>query len=481
MLNKNKELQEAESVINNQKDKINILNAQQKDEVEALQKTLQSNKHALDSMKKTLDNEKAFRICADQEITNLKEQIKSNTVKYKSLENENKKLISDSLKLEESQSKISQQCNDLIQKNISLENHCEKREQAFDCQTNLINKLENNITELNEKINNHMETEEKNSKLLKQIKLFSKQMETYENEREVYVQRLQKMHKEENVFNCIIKDLKQEVKVKNNEINNLTENNTILNSKNSLLSSNVNNLQTNFTNCLKLLDEMFENYVKNQVKQNNKVEYNETSLKMEPFINESFELLEQTLAEYKLLKLSSENSEISLKDEINKKEKIIQSLKDKIDNYKQEIFKHEITDLNYSETKNFTANSNLKQTQNDTSQPIINLELEKNLTLINTIKNEILPKQKLIISECGEFMIAKIKEIEYLNISKNSFTENVQIQIMHFEKEIAHKNINIKELKSEILKLRELVTEKDALCNEMDMELQHLKENLGTL
>uniref|UniRef100_A0A2S2NFH3 GRIP and coiled-coil domain-containing protein 2 n=1 Tax=Schizaphis graminum TaxID=13262 RepID=A0A2S2NFH3_SCHGA len=431
-------------------------------------------------MKKTLDNEKAFRICADQEKTNLKEQIKSITIKYNSLENENKKLNSDKLKLEEVQTKIRQQCNELIQKNISLENHCEKREQAFDSQTNVINKLENNITALNEKLNNYVDIEEENNKLLKQIQLFSKQMETYENEREVYVQRLQNMQKEENVFKCNIKDLKREIDVKNDEINNLIENSSILNSKNSLLSSNMNNLHTNFTNCLKLLDEIFDNYVKNHVKQSKNVENNESSLKIEPFMNETFELFERTLAEYKLFKLSSKNSEIILKDEINKKEKIIQSLKEKIDNYKQEISKNEITNLNGSETKNSIENTihqqNLINTI-DNSQLIMNAELEKNLKYIYTIKNEILPKQKLIVSECREFMFKKIKEIENLNISKNNFIENVNLQIVHLKKELACKNNNIKELKTEVLHLKELITAKDALCNEMDMELQHLKEN----
>ncbi|XP_022166739.1 GRIP and coiled-coil domain-containing protein 2-like [Myzus persicae] len=477
LLNKNKDLQEAESIIINLKEKIHVLNAQQKDEVEALQKTLQSNKHALDAMKKTLDNEKAFRICADQEKTNLKEQIKCNKIKYESLENENKKLISDKLKLEETQSRIKQQCNELLQKNISLENHCEKREQAFDGQTQLINKLENSITVLNEKLNNYVETEKENDKLLKQLKLFSKQMETYENEREVYVQRLQNMQKEENLFKCNIKDLKQEIDVKNNEINNLTESITILNSKNSLLSSNINNLQTNFTNCLKLLDEVFENYVK----QNTKIENNESSLQMGSLLNETFELFEHTLAEYKLLKLSSENSEITLKDEINQKEKIILSLKDKLDNFKQEIFKNEITNLNFSEIKNTTGNSDLKQTLNeniDNRQLMINIELDKNLKYIYSIKNEILPKQKLLVSECMKFMFKKIEEIDNLNISKNCFIENVHTQMISLKKEIVLKNISIEELKTEVLNLRELVTAKDALCNEMDMELQHLKENL---
>ncbi|XP_025202038.1 GRIP and coiled-coil domain-containing protein 2 [Melanaphis sacchari] len=477
LLNKNKELQEAESVINNQKEKIHILITQQKDEVEALQKTLQSNKYALDAMKKTLDNEKAFRICADQEKTNLKEQIKCNTIKYKSLENENKKLNNDKLKLEEVQSKIRQQCNELIQKNISLENHCEKREQAFDNQTNIINKLENNITALNEKLNNYVDIEEENNKLLNQIQLFSKQMETYENEREVYVQRLQNMQKEENVFKCCIKDLKREIDIKNNEINNLIENNSILNSKNSLLSSNIHNLYTNFTNCLKLLDEIFDNYVKNHVKQSKKVENNESLLKIEPFINETFELFECTLAEYKLFKLSSKNSEITLKDEINKKEKIIQSLKEKLDNYKQEISKNEVT---CSDTNNSTENSihklNLMDTI-DNSQLIINAEIEKNLKYIYTIKNEVLPKQKLLVSECREFMLKKLKEIENLNISKKNFIKNVDLQIANLKKELTCKNENIKELKTEVLHLRELVTAKDALCNEMDIELQHLKEN----
>ncbi|CAH1738003.1 unnamed protein product [Aphis gossypii] len=483
LLNKNKELQEAESIINNLKDKIHILTAQQKDEVEALQKTLQSNKLALDAMKKTLDNEKAFRICADQEKTNLKEQIKCNTIKYKSLENEIKKLNSDKLKLEEDQRKIRQQCNELIQKNISLENHCEKREQAFDSQTDIINKLENNITALNEKLNNYEDTIEENNKLLKQIQLFSKQMETYENEREVYVQRLQNMQKEENVIKCNINNLKQEIDIKNNEINNLIENNSILNSKNVLLSSNINNLHTNFTNCLKLLDEMFDNYVKNHEIQSKKVENNESLLKIEPFMNETFGLLEHTLVEYKLLKLSSKNSEITLKDEINKKEEIIQSLKKKIDNYKQEISKNKITNLNCLETNNPSENSeNLIHKQDiidtiDNSQLIINAELEKNLKYFYTIKNELLPKQKLLVSECKEFVLKKIKEIDNLNISKKNFIENVHLQIVDLKKELACKNKSIQELNTEVLHLKELVTAKDTLCNEMDMELQQLKEN----
>lgn len=481
-MKKNKELQEAESVISHQNEQINMLNIQQKDEVDALQKKLQSNKCALDALKKTLDNEKAFRICADEEIKNLKEQLKCNTTKYKCLENENEKLINEKLKIEEVNSKISQQCNELIQKNISLENYCEKKELAFDEQVNSITQLENSITKLKEKTNNLGEVEGENNKLIKQVKSFSKQMEAYENEREVYVQRLQKIQKEENELKYIIRDLKKEVEVQNSKINYLNEKNSDISSNNAMLSSNINNLQVNFTNSLKLLDEIFDNYVKIQVKQNKSNVINELPLKLEPFLNETFELFEHTLTEYKLLKTSFKESEITLKDEINKKENIIQTLKDTIENNKKEIIKKKIIHSNLSETKTFTEDLNCIQIQDHTimnNKFNLNDELEKNLTYINQIKVEILPKQKLLISGCKEFMLNKIVEIESLNMSKNDFTRNVQLAIGNLKKEITDKNITINGLKRELLILKEKVTEKDVLYNEMEHELQHLRDNFG--
>lgn len=460
-----------------------MLIAQQKDEVDALQKTLQSNKSALDAMKKTMDNEKAFRICADEEIKNLKEQLKCNTIKFKSFETENEKLVIEKLKIEETKNKISLQCNELIQKNISLENHCEKKDLAFDEQANVINQLENNITELKDKINSYIDTEEENNKFVKQIKSYSKQMETYENEREVYVQRLQKMQKEENEFKCIIKDLKNEIAVKNNEIKILKENNSDLSSKNANFAANINNLQTNFTDCLKLLDEIFDNYVKNQVKYNNIDESNKLSFKCEPFLNEAFELFEKTLSEFKTLKLSYKESETTLKDELNKKENIIKSLKDRINNYKQEIIKNETTIPDLSEKKNLTQVLNTSQTQNDTvmnDKKILSDEIDNNLKYIREIKIEVLPGQKLLISKCREFMLEKIKEFENLNISKNNYIDNVCLQVDHLKKEIDSKNITISGLKAEVLKLEEKITEKDALCNEMEVELQHSRDNIGT-
>lgn len=458
-----------------------MLNIQQKDEMDALQKKLQSNKCALDAMKKTLDNEKAFRICADEEKKNFKEQIKSIGIKYKSLENENEKLISEKVKIEEAKNKVSQQCNELIKKNISLENHCEKKELAFDEQTNLINQLENNITELKEKINSYIETENENNKFVKQIKQFSKQMETYENEREVYVQRLQKMQREENELNCIIKDLKKDIDINNNKINSLKEKNYVISSENVILSVNKNNLQTNFSNCIKFLDEIVEKYLKNCVEENKKVKNNESSLKFEPFLNEMFELFDQTLTEYKLLKSSYKESETTLKDEINKKENIIKSLKDNI-NHKQNIIKSKIEKPSLSNTNNLAEDLNCIENKNYTNmnkQLILNDELEKNSRYINEIRFELLPKQKLLVSECREFVLEKIKEIENLNISKNEYVENVHIQIKNFKKVIVDKNITIKELKTEILKLGEKITEKDALYNEMEVELQNFRGNFG--
>lgn len=479
-MKKNKELQEAESIINHQKEKINMLNIQQKDEIDALQKKLQSNKCALDGMKKTLDNEKAFRICADEEKKNLKEQIKCNEIKYKSLENENEKLICEKLKIDEAKSKISEQCNKLIQKNISLENYCEKKELAFDEQTNVINQLENDISELKEKINNYVEIEKENNKLGKQIKLISKQMEAYENEREVYVQRLQKIQKEENELKCTINDFKKQIDVKNKYIDHLTENISDINSKNSILSENVNNLQINFTNCLQFLDEIFDKYVKCQVKQYEHNENNEASLTLEPILNEAFGLFEKTLVEYQLLKSSYKESEISLKDEINKKENIIKSLKDNVNNYKQLIVENANT--NILETKKCTENLNLNKIQNDTiinNHLISSEKIEKNLMFINNVKLEILPKQKFLISECKKFLLEKIKEIENLNISKNNYVEKVHIKMNDLNKKIIDKNIIIKELKTEVLKLEEKIIEKNTLCNEMEIELHHLKENFG--
>lgn len=432
-------------------------------------------------MKKTLDNEKAFRICADEEKKNLKEQIKFIGIKYKSLENENEKLISEKLKIEETKNKISQQCNELIEKNISLENHCEKKELAFDEQTNLINQLENNITEFKEKINSYIKTEDENNELIKQIKQFSKQMETYENEREVYVQRLQKMQREENELNCIIKDLKKDIDINNNKINNLKEKNSAISSENVMLSVNINNLQTNFTNCIKLLDEIFENYLKNQVKENKKVENNEL-LKFEPFLNETFDLFDQTLSEYKSLKSSYKESETTLKDEINKKDNIIKSLKHNI-NYKQDIIKSK-TENSLSKTNHLAEVLNCIESENDTNMSkrlFLNDEFEKNLTYINEIKFELLPKQKLLVSEYKEFVLEKIKEIENLNISKNKYVENVQVQIKNLNNGIISKNITIKELKMEILKLGKRITEKDSFYNEMEVELQCFRGNFGNI
>lgn len=438
--------------------------------MDALQKKLQSNKCALDAMKKTLDNEKAFRICADQEIKNLKEQIKCNANKFKDLEKENEKLIKDKLKLEDAKTKISEQCNELLQKNISLENHCEKKELAFDEQTNTVNQLENNVVELREKIKDYNETEEENEKLLKQIKSFSKQMETYENEREVYVQRLQKIQKEENELRCNIKDFKKEVEVKNEKINILKENNSDLSFQNAVLIANINNLKTNFINCLTFLDEIVDKYIKIQGNQNNQIKY-DLPLKFVPFLNETFELFEQTLKEYKKLKSSFKDSEMTLKNEINQKENIIKSLIDKVENYEQYKIKTE-----YSNTNNLTEELNMMKCLNESKF----IELEKNLLYINQIKVELVPKQKLLVSECQEFVLAKIKEIDHLNTSKNNYIKNVLLKIDTFKKEVDDKNIIIKKLKSEVSKLGETLTEKDALCNQMETELQNVKDNIGT-
>lgn len=480
-MKKNKELQEAESVINHQKEKINLLNIQQKDEVDALQKKLQSNKCALDAMKKTLDNEKAFRICADEEIKKLKEQIKCNSIKFKSLENENEKLINEKLKIEEAKSKINQQCNELIQKNISLENHCEKKDLAFDEQTNLITQFENTVIELNEKINNYNEMEEENNKLLKQIGSYSKQMENYENEREVYVQRLQKIQKEYNEHSFIIKDLKKDVELKKNKINSLNENISILNTNNEILSTNQNILQTNFTNCLKLLDEIVDNYVKNQVKLNKNIDNDKCSLKLNPLINEAFELFEQSLIECKLLISSYKESELTLKNDIISKENTIKSLIDKLENYKKEITKNEISNLDNSDTKKCTKILDFKQIPSDTvmvNKLILNT-FETNLTEINTIKIDLLPKQRLLISECQEFISNKIKEIETLNSSKSDYIKNLHIKINNFKKENVNQYTTIMELKTQILNFEKIIIDKDALVNEMEIELQHLRNHFG--
>lgn len=457
-----------------------MLTTQQKDEVDALQKKLLSNKCALDAMKKILDNEKAFRICADEEIKNLKEQIKNNANKYKSLENENEKLISEKLKIEEAKNKISQQCNELIEKNISLENHCEKKEKAFDEQTKLISQMDDNICELNDKMNNYVELLEENKKLANQVKTFSKQMETYENEREVYVQRLQKMQKEENEFNCIVKNLKKEIDVKNNQINNINENNSNLSANNSKLTANIKNLQTNFTSCLKLLDDIFNKYVENQVKQNKTSENDDFSLKLEPFLNEAFEMFEQTLIEYRLLKLSHTESETALKDEINQKENMIVVLKNKINFYKQEVIKNE--NINSIKTTDSTENMHVVKNQNGAdidNQSSLNGEIDRNLRYINTIKTEFLHKQKLLVSECSEFIMEKINEIENLNNCKNTYIKNISKKIDNLKKEISDKNSIIKDLNNDKLKLEENIKEKNALYNEMQIELQNVRDNFG--
>lgn len=448
-----------------------MLNTQQKDEIDALQKKLQTNKSALDAMKKILDNEKAFRICADQEIKNLKEQIKCSANKYKSLENENEKLTNEKLKIEDAKKKINLQCNELIEKNISLENHCEKKEAAFDEQTKLVSQLEDNITELNEKINNFTGIEEENNKLLKQIKSFSKQMESYENEREVYVQRLQKMQKEENNFTRVIKDLKKEIDAKNNKINDLNESNSDLSSTISRLNSGVVNVQINFTNCLKLLDDFFENYVNNQINKKTCKDNDDLSIKLKPFLNEAFEVVEQTLTEYQVLKSFCKESETIFKDEVKQKEKMITLLNDKIDCYKQEIIK-------YENTKTPNATEGLSHCH-ASYQLTLNDELERNLVCVNEIKTELLHKQRLLLSDLGEFIVGKVKEIENLNVLKNNYINNITIKTENLKKEIVDKNEIIKELKQEVLKLEERITVKDALCNEMEIELQNFKDNLG--
>lgn len=306
---------------------------------------------------------------------------------------------------------------------------------------------------MKEKINNYVKMEEANNKLLKQIKSFSKQMESDENEREVYVQRLRIMQNEENKFKYIIKDLTKEVDLKSSKINHLNENNFELSSKNAILSDNINNLQFNFTNSLKLLNEMFDKYVK----------IHEFSFKLEPVLNEAFEVFEYSLAEYKLLRSCYKEFEITLKYEVNKKENIIQTLNDKIENYKQEIKKNETPSSNLLETNVFT-DKNIKDFIN----------------LVNSIKVKTLPQQKLLLSQCKEFMLEKINEIEnVLNISKCSFTMNIEAMTESFKKDINEKHTTIIGLEKEVLSLKEKYKEKDALCNEMENELQHLRDNFG--
>lgn len=351
-----------------------------------------------------LNDEKSSRICADEEIKYFKQK-KCNVDKYKSLENENKKIINENLKIKEINCKISEQCSELMQKNILLENNLKKRNLIFNQQRSVFDHLENSINKLKEKISDYHETKEENTKLIKQIKLLFEQNETFKNELQVYEQRSQQMQKEKIEFKCVIEKLKKNVILQNNKIINFNENNSILTSKNVMLVDNINNLQTNFMNCLQLLDEIFSNYV---TKQNNKVEIYELMSNLEIFLNDTFKIFEPTVLE--LIKLSHKISEINLKENIiNKKENIINLLKVNIENYLLTIIKNEILNLDFLNIKPIKKGVNIKKSQTDLNSNELkkNFDIEKVLLKVDCLKKEInnknciLKKFKTIISKYG--------------------------------------------------------------------------------
>lgn len=380
-------------------------------------------------MNLNLDDEKSSRICADQEIKYFKQK-KYNVDKYKALENENKKLINENLKIKEINSKISQQCSELMGKNISLENNLKKRNLIFNQQRSIFNHLENSISKLKVKISNYCETKEKNTELVKEIKLLFKQNESFKNELQVYEQSSQQMQKEEIEFKCVIEKLKKTVSLQNNKIINFNENNSILNSKNIMLVDNINNLQTNFTNCLKLLDEIFSNYV---TKQNNKVESYELMSNLEIFLNDTFKIFEPTVME--LIKLSHKVSEINLKKNIiNKKENIINLLKVNIKNYLLTIIKNEILNLDFLNVKTIKKDLTVKKSQN------------------------------------------------YLNsneLKKNFDIENVILKVDCLKKEINNKNCILKKIKTKISKYGLKIAEKDAIYIGLTSKVQQFKNKIG--
>lgn len=407
------------------KKKNNNLTVQHKNEIDTLRKKFKE----INVMNINLDDEKSSRICANQEIKYYKQK-KCNVDKYKTLENENKKLINENLKIKEINCKISQQCSELMQTNILLENNLKKGNLTFNQQRSVFNHLENSISKLKDKISDYVETKEENTKLIKEIKLLFTQNETFKTELQVYEQRSQQMQKEKTEFKCVIEKLKKTVSLQHNKIINFDESNSILNSKNVMLVDNINNLQTNFTNCLKLLDEIFSNYV---TKQNNKVESYELMSNLEVFLNDTFKIFESTVME--LIKLSHKVSERNLKENIiNKKENIINFLKVNIENYLLTIIKNEILNLDFLNIKTIKKDLSIKKSQNDLNS--------------------------------NEF-------------KKNFDIENIILKVDRLKKEINNKNYILKKFKTKISKYGLKIAEKDAIYIGLTSKIQQFKNKIG--
>ncbi|XP_050539311.1 GRIP and coiled-coil domain-containing protein 2-like [Daktulosphaira vitifoliae] len=473
ILEKNKLLCEADLLINEQQKIIKKLNNQhiveKSDEVDALKKKLHSYKTALEAMKKNLDNEKAFKICAEEKIKQLEEQINSKAEKEISLENRNSKLAKENEYLEVTLKKLRHQCNELLEKNIMLENHCEKKEKAFDKQTKYVDELKEKVAEIEY---NKSETELlklENEKISMELLSVTRQLESYENKCTMYVQSLQKTQCSENELKSTVNKLQQENSINYDRIIKISNDYSELSTMNSNLTTQINSLLTNFSSCLKFLDEIFERYVIKD-KDDNKL-----ASVIGPLINEIFDILNESLLELKSCKQSHLETINTYKNVIMSKEKQISLLIKEIDTLLKQgsLINCNIIDqankcsiLKQSEFKNIKY---LKNAFND---------LEKNFGYIKEIKTELLPRQKQLICECEIFLMENVKNIEDLYIKKNIYIENLDKLNKKLKIEIVEKNNIIVNLNEELKKLKERLNEKSLVFDENEIELKIYRENL---
>ncbi|XP_050431913.1 GRIP and coiled-coil domain-containing protein 2-like isoform X2 [Adelges cooleyi] len=479
LLEKTKQLQDAELKINQQQETINKLKNQKivenSDEVDALKKKLQSNKLALDAIKKSLDNEKAFRICAEEEVKSLKAQINYQTEKQNSLERDNAILIKEKQSLEISKNKVSKQCNELVEKIILLEEHCDKKEQAFDEQAKYISELEDNLTDLKENLNYCNDLKEEKIKLLNQIEHISRCIQTLENERDMYVQNLQKTQSQEFELQNIVRTLKSELNQKNECLNKTIENNSTLSYTNSNLRTQINNLQTNFSSCLQFFDEVFDSHIKINTNEEKKKECSGLVSILKSYLNNTLDLLEKTLLEFKIHKHNYQDSILALKDELNNKEEYITILRKETKDVRNREIQATDSNLMVNTTAVHTDTSALQ----NSNVLVTNIfeELNQNLSYVSEIKTDLIPKQKQLVAECNMFVLDKIKDLEDIYNTKIQCIGSLYKTINQMKSEIDQKDDVIKVRKDELSVLNNKLEEKNLICHELETELLSYRDN----
>ena len=365
------------------------------------------------------------------ENNNLKNQIKLLENNYNNLSKKNGELLTEINKLQQINNDKSIEVNN---ENISKINELQNQI--------IINKITKNKTEM-ELTNLRQENKNLVDKILK---LEKNKKENDCLKKEEFQDELQKIIEENDNKINDINDLKNELKLKNTQIESM-------NKENNRNKNIIENLRKEIVEKNKIMDEKLKKY-KDIEKENNNVNILKNNLEAN---NKYISDIKQK--NEKIIKENNENKKIidNLKREINTKTKIIEESKIKNLNYLNEKdsdkkiiekLRKEICSKNY---KIMEYKSKLDKLINDDKE---------NQKTINCLKNGILSKEKII------------KDYSNQILNENRKKENVVVVFDDQEKENLLRNIQtIKETHiKEINKYKEVISQKET-------EIIHYKNN----